>query len=406
MKHTSIHALIIGGGIAGPALSLFLKKAGISSTVYEAYPYMQGVGGGLNIAPNGMNVLDELGLAEKAKSRGTVTLESCFRSETGRVLARIDNGSKKYGQPPLNLRRTDLYEVIVQESQRHGIAVEYEKRLTNVIYTSNHEKVIARFADGSCAEGDILIGADGIHSQTRKSGFPESPKPAYVGIIGIGGFVPLSAVPSFTDRDRQSLNFTFGHRGFFGYGGARPDEVMWWSNLWREKELTGEELNDLSIEAVKREMLSVYHGYHDPIERLIAHTGPPVKLNVYDIQTLPAWHKGRVALIGDAAHAVSPNAGQGASMALEDAMYLAKVLCEAQGDHERAFERFERERKPRVERIVAEGRRRSSDKKSVTPFESALRNTMLAIFVNLFGQRSQDWLYRYRIEWEEPTCAA
>jgi 2-polyprenyl-6-methoxyphenol hydroxylase-like FAD-dependent oxidoreductase len=120
-------------------------------------------------------------------------------------------------------------------------------------------------------------------------------------------------------------------------------------------------------------MLSMYHGYHDPIERLIEHTGPPVKLNVYDIQTLPSWHKGRLVLIGDAAHAVSPNAGQGASMALEDAMYLAKVLCEAHGDHERAFERFERERKPRVERIVAEGRRRSSDKKSVTPFESATK---------------------------------
>ena len=123
MKLTSI-ALIIGSGIAGGALSLFLKKAGISSTVYEAYPNMQGVGGGLNLAPNLMNVLDELDLAEDVKARGTAALESCFRSESGRVLARIDNGSKKYGQPSLNLRRTDLYEVLVQESQRHGIEVE------------------------------------------------------------------------------------------------------------------------------------------------------------------------------------------------------------------------------------------------------------------------------------------
>ena len=173
-----------------------------------------------------------------------------------------------------------------------------------------------------------------------------------------------------------------------------------------EKDLTKEQLNDLSVEAVRQEMLSIYSTYHEPIPRLIAQTGPPVKLNEYDIQTLPAWHKGRVVLIGDAAHAVSPNAGQGASMALEDAMYLAKVLCEAQGDHERAFARFERDRKPRVERIVAEGRRRGSDKKTVTPFESGLRTAMLAIFFNLFGERSQDWLYRYRIEWEEPACAA
>jgi 2-polyprenyl-6-methoxyphenol hydroxylase-like FAD-dependent oxidoreductase len=181
---------------------------------------------------------------------------------------------------------------------------------------------------------------------------------------------------------------------------------MWWSNLWREKELTEEELKDLSIETVNQEMLSTYYGYHQPIPMLIAHTGPPVKLNVYDILELPAWHKGRVVVIGDAAHAVSPNAGQGASMALEDAMYLAKVLRDEQGDHELAFELCERERKPRVERVVAEGRRRSSDKKSVSPFESALRNAMLAIFFNLFGERNQDWLYRYRIEWQERAASA
>lgn len=406
MKQTQMHALIIGGGTAGPALSLFLKKAGISAAVYEAYPYTEGVGGGLSLAPNGMNVLDELGLAEKIKARGTVALENCFRSETGRVLARIDNGSKKYGQPSVALRRADLHEILAREMQRQGIAVAYEKRLTGVSYTNDHKKVVAHFADGSDAEGDILIGADGIHSQTRKSVLPRSPEPAYVGIIGIGGFVPVSAVPGLSERDRQSLNFTFGHRGFFGYCGARPDEVMWWSNLWREKELTKEQLNDLPIETVKQEMLSTYRGYHEPIETLIKHSGPPVKLNVYDIQTLPAWHDRRVVLIGDAAHAVSPNAGQGASMALEDAMYLAKLLRDAAGNHGRAFEKFEDDRKPRVERIVAEGRRRASDKQNVTPFQSALRNATIAIFFDLFGERSQDWLYKDRIEWEDRAAAA
>jgi 2-polyprenyl-6-methoxyphenol hydroxylase-like FAD-dependent oxidoreductase len=222
MKQT--HALIIGSGTTGPALSLFLKKAGISSMVYEAYPYAEGVGSGLSLAPNGMNVLAELGLAEEVKARGT--LEMCFRSETGRVLARIDNGSKKYGQPAVSLRRADLHEVLTKEMQRQGIAVAYEKRLTDISYTNDNKKVVAHFVDGSDAEGDLLIGADGIHSQTRRSAFPESPKPAYVGIIAVGGFVPLSAVPGLTDRDKQSLNFTFGHRGFLGYGGARPDELM------------------------------------------------------------------------------------------------------------------------------------------------------------------------------------
>lgn len=406
VKQTHIHAVIIGGGVAGQALSLFLNKVGISPTVFEAYPYTEGIGGGLNVAPNGMNVLDVLGVAEKVKACGTVTLESCFRSETGRVLARINNGGKKYGQPAVSMRRTDLHSVLAEDMQRQDIPITYQKRLNAVSYTAGKARVVAHFADGSSADGDILIGADGIRSQVRRSVFPVSPEPAYVGIIGIGGFVPLSAVPKLPERDRQTLNFTFGRRGFFGYSGARSDEVMWWSNLWRERELTEEELRSLSIATVREEMLSIYRGYHEPIEALISHTGPPVKLNVYDIQELPAWHDGRVILIGDAAHAVSPNAGQGASMALEDAMYLAKMLRDTAGDHERAFEKFERDRKPRVERIVAEGRRRASDKQSVTPFHSALRNLMLAVGVNLFGERSQDWLYGYRIEWEARAAAA
>lgn len=93
-------------------------------------------------------------------------------------------------------------------------------------------------------------------------------------------------------------------------------------------------------------------------------------------------------------------------MALEDAMCLAKLLRDVKGDYALGFELFERVRKPRVERVVAEVRRRGSEKKSVTLFQSALRNAMLAIFFNLFGERSQDWLYRYRIEWEDPAAAA
>src|SRR5260370_19478864 len=98
--------------------------------------------------------------------------------------------------------------------KRQGIAVAYEKRLTGISYTSDHKKVVAHFADGSYAKGDILIGADGIHSQTRQSVLPESPKPAYVGIIGIGGFVPLSSVSCLPDPHRQHLHFPFGPRPF------------------------------------------------------------------------------------------------------------------------------------------------------------------------------------------------
>jgi 2-polyprenyl-6-methoxyphenol hydroxylase-like FAD-dependent oxidoreductase len=103
-------------------------------------------------------------------------------------------------------------------------------------------------------------------------------------------------------------------------------------------------------------------------------------------------------LIGDAAHAVSPNAGQGASMALEDAMYLARLLRDGD-DYEEVFARFEQDRKPRVERIVAEGRRRGTDKQIVGPVQARIRELMIAVFVNLFGPRGDDWLHSYRVDW-------
>jgi 2-polyprenyl-6-methoxyphenol hydroxylase-like FAD-dependent oxidoreductase len=149
---------------------------------------------------------------------------------------------------------------------------------------------------------------------------------------------------------------------------------------------------------VKQEMLGRFRNYHSPVEALIAATSNLLRMNVYDVRSLPTWHRGRVTLIGDAAHAVSPNAGQGAALALEDAMYLAKMLRD-EADFTAAFARFERDRKPRAERVVAEGRRRGNDKQIVGPVRQTMREIMIRIFVPLFGRSADRWLYDYDIEW-------
>jgi 2-polyprenyl-6-methoxyphenol hydroxylase-like FAD-dependent oxidoreductase len=201
-----------------------------------------------------------------------------------------------------------------------------------------------------------------------------------------------------SDREKRSLNFTYGANGFFGYCGAGEGKVMWWSNLPRSEPFTRAELADSSSGSVKAEMLRLFGEYHQPIPALILATDAIVKVNVFDIRSLPTWRRGRVVLVGDAAHAVSPNAGQGASMALEDAMYLAKLLASSD-DYERVFATFEMDRKPRVERIVAEGRRRGADKQIVGPLQETIRELILTVVLNLFGPRMEDWLYRYKIDW-------
>jgi 2-polyprenyl-6-methoxyphenol hydroxylase-like FAD-dependent oxidoreductase len=398
MQDSSV--IVIGGGIAGTAVALFLKKAGIHARIYEAYSSNEGVGGGFAIAPNGMNVLAELGLTDRVIARGSLALENVFLNENGKLLARYPNGSiAQYGQPAVSLMRYTLYDILKAELHAQGIEMQYEKRLTAITATDDHTKVIAHFADGTSAEGDLLIGADGIHSTTRTIVLPDSPKPAYVGIIGIGGITALSDLPPLSERERQSLTFTFGPPGFFGYCGADSNHMMWWANVVREQEYTRAELADLSPERIKHELLAVYGGYHSPIASLISHGQALLKVNIYDIQSLPRWHRGRVVLIGDAAHAVSPNAGQGASMALEDALYLAKLLRDHPADYEHACMRFEIDRKPRVERIVAEGRRKGTDKEVVSPLQSKIREMILCIILPLTGEKSQDWLYKYRLEW-------
>ena len=175
---------------------------------------------------------------------------------------------------------------------------------------------------------------------------PDAPHPEFVGISGIGGKIALSAVPCLSSRDAQSFNFTFGPASFFGYCGGSVGEEMWWTNLLREKPYSAEELKSLSSQVLREQLLARFGGYYEPIPTLIARTPEIIALNVFDIRSLPRWHEGRVLLIGDAAHAVSPNAGQGATLALEDAMYLAKVLRDCGSDYVEAFACFERDRKP------------------------------------------------------------
>lgn len=392
------HVIIIGGGVAGQALALFLDKAGISSAIYEARGDSRGIGGGLGLAPNGMNVIAALGLADKLKARGSPAVECDFRDERGRLLARLSSGGDKYGEPQMSMMRSDLYSLLADEIRVRDIRIHYNKRLTRLELPA--DGVVAHFTDGSSARGDLLIGADGVHSQTRREIMPDAPQPEFVGIVGIGGAIPLTKVPELLPRQAQSFTFTFGPAGFFGFCGGSAGEEMWWANLPRHKPYSADELTSLSSDTLRQQLLVRYGDYYQPIPSLIARTRDIMALNVFDIQSLPRWHQGRVLLIGDAAHAVSPNSGQGASLALEDAMYLAKLLRDCGINYAGAFARFEADRKPRVERIVAGGRRAASDKAIVSPLRSKFRNLIIGAMIRLFGIPWQDWIFRYRIEWE------
>jgi 2-polyprenyl-6-methoxyphenol hydroxylase-like FAD-dependent oxidoreductase len=393
MTQRSRKALIVGAGIAGPITAILLKRAGIDAQVFEAWPHSTGIGGGIQIAPNGMHVLAEAGLAPELMRRGSICESIDFYSQSGAPLGSVNrNMVQRFGQPSLSLRRAVLNEAIIDKAWSSNVELYFEKRLARI---EDHpdQPIVAHFTDGSSAEGDFLIGADGVHSAVRDHVVPDAPKPFDTGLLGFGGFVPRSLLEAAGAG--PSLAMTFGQSGFFGYGhcGGEPRQgAMCWSTQPAHS-IDAATLRAMDQAALRRHLRRFHAGWHDPIPQLIDALEEIVVTATLDVATLPTWSRGRTLLIGDAAHATSPHAGQGASIALEDACRLVSALC---GEPEIgiAFQNFERERRPRAERIVALARKNGNQKRGFSPTGAWIRDRMIKVMMP-FNVRSWDWIYGY-----------
>jgi len=404
-------ALIIGAGVAGPALALFLQRAGIQAEVFEARSAAEeDAGFFLNLGPNGGNVLKMLGIDAQAEADGFPTLGMTFFNGRGRRIARIDSHDEeqRYGVPSVVMTRSHLHKALRDEATRHGIRVEHQKKLVDIELVdrpdadgdhaddrrTDRQQVVAHFEDGTFERGDFLIGADGLHSRTRQLILPDAPGPAYSGFVDCGGF----AYPSPSLPVTGSMQMTFGRRAFFGSIAKPNGEVCWFSNLQWPQEPKRGELAAISEDEWRRRLLEAHGDDHEPIPTLIRSTpGELGRWGVYELPSLPTWHRGPVCLIGDAAHAASPHLGQGASTALEDAVVLARCLRDVPR-LEHAFTTFEALRRERVEKIVEQARRNGQQKAITNPVGAFIRDLMLPIFIKLGG--SLDSIYGYRPDWE------
>ena len=298
---------------------------------------------------------------------------------------------KRFGQPAVNMRRAALNEAMLAKAEREGIDVVFNKRLTGIEDHAD-QPIIAQFEDGSSAEGDFIIGADGVHSATRRHVIPNGPTPFDTGLVNFGGFVPRELLE--VAGVGSSLCMTFGQSGFFGYGycSTEPRGAMCWSTQPTHG-IDAATFRAMDQDALRRYLRLFHTGWHDPIPQLIEAMGEIVVTSTPDIATLPTWSRGRTLLIGDAAHATSPHAGQGASLALEDALRLTIHLDQEQ-EIGTAFRNFESERRPRVERIVALARRNGNQKREFSRTGAWVRDRMLKFLIPL-GARNNDWVYGY-----------
>jgi 2-polyprenyl-6-methoxyphenol hydroxylase-like FAD-dependent oxidoreductase len=395
-------ALIVGGGIAGPAAAMALRRAGIEAEIYEAHAGgADAAGAFLTFASNGMDALRAIDAHRLVLSAGFPTPRMSIQSGTGRHLGEVPNGGTlPDGTVSQTLKRADLYRVLRDEAVRRGVRVEYGKRLVDAEVTPDGG-VAARFGDGTGAEGDLLIGADGVHSRTRRIIDPSAPRARYVPVLNVGGYARGVRV----EAEPGTFRMVFGKRAFFGYAVHPSGEVWWFADPPRAEEPTRAELAAIGTERWRQMLTDLFADDATTAADMIQATqGELAGWATHDPSFVPTWHRGPMIVIGDAAHATAPSSGQGASMAVEDAVVLARCLRDLP-DTGQAFAAYERLRRGRVERIVAHGAR-TSNSKAAGPVGRALRDLMMPVILKrVVRGGSLAWMHDYHIDWDEKVAA-
>ncbi|MFF8352039.1 FAD-dependent oxidoreductase [Streptomyces chartreusis] len=338
--------LVAGGGIAGTGAALALHKAGHDVAVYEAHPdSAEDIGAFLTLASNGMRALAEVDASPAVTSIGFPLTSMRVLDDTGAEIAQVPLGEA--GTPHLRyrcVRRGDLNAALQAEVTGRGIGIRHDMRLVSV--DDGTDGVTAQFADGTTATGDLLIGADGLNSTVRGLTAPDR-QPVHSGQQVFYGYTrqaPPAARP-------ETITMVRGSAVAFGYAVSPEGETYWFARV------AGEPLAAADIEhtgpAHLRDLLLPLLGKDStPAADLVAATSDDLMVtNATELPTGTPWRSGRTLLIGDAAHAASPATGQGASMALEDAVVLAKSLRDAP-DTDTALSLYETLRRPRVEHNV------------------------------------------------------
>ena len=283
-----------------------LHRAGIPATVYERAPEIREVGAGMMLWPNATRVLKELGLLERVAACSGRNEHFLVRASGGAILMDIALG--QFEVPALCTRRSDLLGALLSALPPGSVQLGQ----TFDRFETGKNKVKVHMAGGG-VEHDFLIGADGIRSRVRAQllGVHE---PVYRGYTVWRGIARLAGAVA-----TGSNSETWGRGKRFGILNTGGDRFTWYATA-----NTGSDHAD-SPEGRKRELLRMFAGWHEPVERLIGATDEAniLKNGAYDLAPLRRWGQGRVMLLGDAAHPCTPNLGLGGCMALEDALVLA-----------------------------------------------------------------------------------
>jgi 2-polyprenyl-6-methoxyphenol hydroxylase-like FAD-dependent oxidoreductase len=315
-KHT-LHVSIIGSGIGGLAAASALQHQGIQVALFERNPELREIGAGLTLWANGVQALRHLGLADALASvSAPLTSFECW-SWRGKRLGRmrLDTIERQVGAPSIGIHRADLLRLLVDAVAGESLHVNAHC----IGFSPEPGHVISHFADGQRQQTDLLVGADGLHSVIREQLLGKQP-PRY------SGYTCWRGVAVFEDQHVSAgiSSETWGQGRRFGMLPIGNGRVFWYATY-------NCPVGGQAREGERKARLSqLFQGWREPIELLIDATdeGAILRNDIFDRRPVRRWGSGRVTLLGDAAHPPTPNLGQGACQALEDALVLAECLAE------------------------------------------------------------------------------
>ncbi|MFI6788227.1 FAD-dependent monooxygenase [Nonomuraea sp. NPDC050383] len=374
-------AVVIGAGIGGLTAGIALRQAGWDVTVLERAERLKPVGSGLAVAVNALRALDTLGLGDPVRALSRVQGTLGIRRPDGRWLARSTEESvrKEFSDSVVVLPRAALVELLAEalgaDALHLGVQVTEVDPDTGTVRTSEGERV-----------GELVVAADGIHSATRRALFPLHPGPVYSGVTAWRGLVPWTGGPLPSTE-------TWGRGRVFGAHLLAGGLVYFYAT---DVSPAGESGRD-----EREELLRRFGGWHEPIPSLLRDV-PAERILRNDIHAfatpLPAFHRGRVALVGDAAHPMTPNLGQGACQAIEDGVVLAYV---AGGD----LAAYSAARVERTATLVRRSTAVCRATKVRNPVAVSLRDAGMALAARLSSDLMPKSM-REVLEWTPPRRAA
>ncbi len=363
-------ALIIGAGIGGLTAAIALQRIGVEPVVYERAPKNKENGTTLVLWPNALRVLRKLDLAEEVIRAGFRNRKLSIFTSNGVPLYELmfHDLEKKYGYPVTTVLRADLQRLMLERLGAEHVV--WGKELNRL--EQDGRQVAAYFADGHVDAGQFMIGADGIHSTVHRIIAGEA-RLRYCGYAAYRGMI------AYEPESFQAFGGTevWGEGKRFGFSPSGRNTLYWFAAVNSAEE-------ESSARGGRKEwLLDAFAGWGRPVEPILTQSDESAILRhpIYDLPSIPYWTKGRVALLGDAAHAMTPNLGQGACQAIEDGGALGDCI-EQDSSVERALRRYEAVRAPRVRRIVRQSHLMGKVTQWSRPGLCRLRNSAFASIPN------------------------